>query len=110
MFRLVGALRPRKSNKKGGRHPTITAKRTRSNERREGQGTHDLLSLTDGGFNDIPKSHKNFIFICSFGELNGSSNSHNDDYCGQEEHDSETNFLPGSESASVKHVEGEAYY
>ena len=94
---------------KGGRHPTITAKRTRSNERTEGQGTHDLLPLTDGGLNGTPKSHKNPTFICPLGELNSSSNSHNNDNCGEGEGDCETSFLPGSESGLVKHVEGQAY-
>ncbi len=72
--------------------------------------THDLLSLTDGGFNDTPQSQKNAIFMCPTAELNSSSNSHTDNDCGQGEHGCKSKFLSESEAGLVKHVEGKGHY
>ena len=94
---------------KGGRHATITAKRTRSSERRKGRGTYDVLLLTDGGLGDTPKSHKNPISINPLSKLNTSSNSHDNHNCGQGEHDCETDFRPESEFGLLKHIQGKAY-
>ena len=94
---------------KDGRHPTIMAKQRRSNQRRNGRGTHDVLLLTDGRLSDTPKSHKNPISIDALSELNSSSNGHEHYNCGQGEHECETNFALETEFGFVKHVQGKAY-